>query len=71
MLLLKFYKDTRKRHFLFGKNLGRFGARMTVVLFTDPSALEHYCKISNDIKGQEELSYIFIIFYNSEIWRSK
>jgi len=55
-----FYQSKGKRHFLFGINPGRFGAGMTGVPFTDPSALIKYCQIPNDIKGKKELSSIFI-----------
>lgn len=56
----KYYSSNKKRYFLFGINPGRFGAGMTGVPFTDPYALSYFCKIPNDVKGQKELSSIFI-----------
>jgi len=56
----KYYKDKKKRHFLFGINPGRLGAGVTGVPFTDPVLLESECKIKNDFSKKHELSSIFI-----------
>jgi hypothetical protein len=56
----KFYKDEKKRLFIFGINPGRFGGGLTGVSFTDPVALREYCGIENDLGDRRELSSEFI-----------
>ncbi|MEK7121550.1 MAG: uracil-DNA glycosylase family protein [Patescibacteria group bacterium] len=56
----KFFNDNKKRVFVFGINPGRFGAGLTGVTFTDPVALENFCKIKNDMDKRREVSSDFI-----------
>ena len=56
----KFYNDSRKRHFIFGINPGRFGAGITGIPFTDPVRLESQCGLVNPFKKKPELSSVFI-----------
>ena len=56
----KYYKDNRKRIFLFGINPGRFGAGVTGIPFTDPLLLQDKCGIENDFQKRHELSSVFI-----------
>ena len=44
----KYYNDTAPRTLLLGINLGRNGAGLTGVCFTDPILMEEKCGISNN-----------------------
>lgn len=61
-----FFNDNRKRVFVLGINPGRFGSGMTGVTFTDPIALEKYCKIKNSLPKRGELSSKFIYMFIDE-----
>lgn len=56
----RFYKDGKKRIFLFGINPGRFGSGATGISFTDPVALRAFCGIENELGNRKELSSEFI-----------
>ncbi len=58
--LAKFFNDNKERVFVFGINPGRFGAGLTGITFTDPVALEKFCKIKNNLEKRRELSAEFI-----------
>jgi len=65
----KFFSDNRKRVFVFGINPGRFGAGITGVTFTDPTALETFCGVANDLPKKRELSSVFIYEF-IKLWGS-
>ncbi|TSC72626.1 MAG: hypothetical protein G01um101438_343 [Parcubacteria group bacterium Gr01-1014_38] len=56
----KFYSDTQNRIFAFGINPGRFGSGTTGVPFTDPVALQEYCRIPNSLEKKRELTSGFV-----------
>jgi hypothetical protein len=67
--LFKFFSDNHKRVLAFGINPGRFGAGITGVTFTDPMALETYCRIPNDLPKKRELSSV-LIYEFINLWGS-
>jgi hypothetical protein len=67
--LFKFFSDNHKRVLVFGINPGRFGAGITGVTFTDPTALETYCGIPNDLPKKRELSSV-LIYEFIKLWGS-
>lgn len=56
----RYYADSRPRVMIFGINPGRFGAGLTGVAFTDPVALESFCKIPNAHSKKREPSSTFV-----------
>lgn len=56
----KFFRDMRKRIFVFGINPGRFGSGTTGIPFTDPVALENVCGIVNKLVKRRETSSEFM-----------
>jgi hypothetical protein len=56
----KFFNDTHPRIFVIGINPGRFGGGITGIPFTDPSALQEYCGVTNGFQSKTELSSRFV-----------
>ena len=56
----KFYSGKRKRILILGINPGRFGAGITGIPFTDPTALDRHCGMPNSFIQKKELSSDFI-----------
>lgn len=55
-----FFNDYKARVFVLGINPGRFGSGITGVTFTDPVALQEYCRIANSLPKKRELSSEFV-----------
>lgn len=58
--LNKYFADNKERIFVIGINPGRFGAGLTGVAFTDPTALAEECGIENDLDKRREISAEFV-----------
>jgi uracil-DNA glycosylase len=56
----KYYNDNHRRLFLIGINPGRFGGGVTGIPFTDPIALQQFCRIENNLDPKTELSSKFM-----------
>lgn len=56
----KFYSDSHQRSIVMGINPGRFGAGITGIAFTDPSALRDNCGIANNFPERREISAQFV-----------
>lgn len=56
----KYYNDDRHRFLILGINLGRFGAGLTGIPFTDPKRLVSECHIAYTGKVTHEPSSVFV-----------
>jgi hypothetical protein len=67
----RFFDDTNERVFILGINPGRFGGGVTGIAFTDPIALEEYCRIKNSLIKKQELSSKFVYSFINEFGGTK